>query len=149
MAHFTLTVDPANGPVITAYVTVTPPRQDVEGASEQPVPNGVAVRAVVDTGASCSCVDPTVIAALRLTPTSVISVFTPSTGAEPHFTPQYDVSVVVPAGSADQPPLVISSVPVVSSDLASHGLSALIGRDILRDCILHYNGSTGWFTLAF
>ncbi|HWK88868.1 MAG TPA: aspartyl protease family protein, partial [Longimicrobium sp.] len=93
MAHFTLSTDPANGPVVHAFVAVSPPRHDALVAAGQPVPTGVAVRALVDTGASCTCLDPSVISTLRLTPTGSVSVHTPSTGAAPHVTEQFDVSV--------------------------------------------------------
>jgi hypothetical protein len=41
------------------------------------------------------------------------------------------------------------AVPVIAADLAIQGIHALIGRDVLQDCILIYNGTVGEFTLAF
>jgi hypothetical protein len=39
---------------------------------------------------------------------------------------------------------------VIAADLLqAQGIHALIGRDILMQCVLHYNGTTGTFTLAF
>jgi hypothetical protein len=29
------------------------------------------------------------------------------------------------------------------------GLQGLIGRDVLEHCLLHYNGSIGYFTLGY
>jgi len=42
------------------------------------------------------------------------------------------------------------TIPVVATDLlVQHGFHALIGRDVLGECVLVYNGSMGLFTLAF
>jgi hypothetical protein len=37
----------------------------------------------------------------------------------------------------------------MAADLSVQGIDALIGRDVLRDCIFIYNGSVGLFTIAF
>ena len=119
-------------------------------AAKQPVPDLVKIRALVDTGASCTCVDPSVLSALGLTPTGSAMMVTPSTGSTPHQTDQYDVALVIGASSASQPPLVVPTLAVVASELLSRqGFHALIGRDVLRRCILNYNGSSGFFTLAY
>lgn len=149
MAQFTLPLDPANGPVLTAFVGVSLARRDALMTAGRTIPTGVTIRALIDTGASSSCIDPGILASLELTPTGSVTVHTPSTGPEPHTAEQYDVSIIVPGTGSHHAPLVIPAVPVLSASLALQGIDALIGRDILRDCILIYNGSLGLFTLAF
>lgn len=78
-----------------------------------------------------------------------MTVHTPTTGSEAHSAEQYDVSIIVPGTGAQHAPLVIPAAPVLSASLTRQGIDALIGRDILRDCILIYNGTLGLFTLAF
>ncbi len=147
MAHFTLQSSP-NGPILNALVAVSQARATALTAAGREVPNAVPVFALVDTGASCTCVDPSVLENLRLTPTGNVSVNTPSTGATPHSADQYDVALIIPA--ANGPALVFQTIPVVSSDLfQAQGFHALIGRDILNRCVLVYNGNMGQFTLAF
>lgn len=74
---------------------------------------------------------------------------TPSTGADPVDAAQYDVSLAIPAGPG-QPALIFETVPVVASELLeAQGIHALIGRDILGRCVLHYNGAMGIFTVAY
>ena len=46
-------------------------------------------------------------------------------------------------------PLYIGTVGVIAVQLKYQGIDALIGRDILSQCILQYNGSMGQFSLAF
>ena len=106
MSHFTLPVS-AGGPILDAFVGVSAARQMALEAVGQPVPALVRIRALVDAGATATCIDPTV-------------------------------------------PATLPTIPVAAVDLLlSQGFHALIGRDILRNCVFHYNGSTGLFTLAF
>lgn len=149
MAQFTIPLDPANGPVLTVFVGVSLARRDALMTAGREIPAGAPIRALVDSGASSSCVDPGILASLGLTPTGSVTVHTPSTGSAPHTAEQYDVSIIVPGTGSHHSPLVIPAVPVLSAHLALQGIDALIGRDILRDCILIYSGSLGQFTLAF
>lgn len=151
MAHFTLQVG-ANGPVLDAFIGVSGPRLAALTAASQPVPSPVPIRALVDTGASCTCIDPSVLQSLGLQPTGTVSVNTPSTGATPHTADQYDVGLVIPPGNIPPgaQPLHFPTIPVVAAELlAGQGFHALIGRDILDQCVLIYNGGIGAFTLAF
>jgi hypothetical protein len=150
VSHFTLQLDPG-GPILQALVTVSNPRRDALVQAGQPVPLPVPIRALVDTGASCTCVDPAVLRdGLRLTPTGSVPINTPTTGATPHNADQYDIALIIPPATAEEPPLIFQTIPVVSSSLLhSQGFHALIGRDILKQCILIYNGSVGTFSLAY
>lgn len=125
-------------------------RREALTEAGEPIPTAVRVRALVDTGASCTCVDPSIIQQLDLTPTGSVPVHTPSSGDSPPTKNQYDVSLGIPGATEDHLPLVLQTIPVVEADLlASQGFAVLIGRDILKDCILVYNGQMGFFTLAF
>ena len=119
-------------------------------ASKLPVPNPLQIRALVDTGASGTCIDPSVLIALGLTPTGSVQVNTPSTGGMPHTAAQYDIAVIVPPANPSHPALMLPSVPVIASELLQlQGFHALIGRDVLSDCVLHHNGTMRLFTLAY
>jgi hypothetical protein len=101
----------------------------------------------VDTGASCTCLDPSVLTALNLTPTGRVNINTPSTGTMPHEADQYDIGMIIPWQGG---PLVLPTIPAVSSELlAVQGFHALIGRDILARCFFAYNGGISAFTLAY
>lgn len=151
MPHFTLALSPG-GPIVNAVVGVSDARRAALSAANQPIPEFVAIRALVDTGASCTCIDPTALASLALPATGTVSMLTPSTGATPHSMDQFDVSIVIPSVQG-QPALVFPTIPVVASSVAAQGIQALFGRDILSSCVLVYNGgapgAAGLFTLAF
>jgi hypothetical protein len=137
------------GPLLNAIIGVSKPRSDALVKAGQPVPSAIAIRALVDTGASGSCVDPWVLKKLELTPTGSVDVLTPSTGPVAHKAEQYDISLSVPPAVAGHVSLFLPVLPVICSDLAVQGIAALIGRDILQSCVLVYNGSHSTFTLAF
>ncbi|MGH9385441.1 MAG: aspartyl protease family protein [Vicinamibacterales bacterium] len=147
MSHFTLQVSPS-GPIVDAIVGVSLPRRNALLAANQQVPNTVSIRGLLDTGASGTAVDPSVLTALGLTPTGTILVNTPTTGANPVSVDQYDVAFIIP-GPPKGSPLLSLTLPVVASELLiPQGFHALIGRDILSQCVFVYNGS-GFFTLGY
>jgi hypothetical protein len=147
VAHFTLQVA-ANGPILSALVTVSEARAAALNAVSQQIPPAVPIRALVDTGASCTCIDPSVLVALSLTPTGSVNISTPSTGSAPHSADQYDVGFAIPNGGGL--PFFLRTMPVIASELLNpQGFHALLGRDVLQHCVFVYNGDMGFFTLAF
>jgi predicted aspartyl protease len=114
-----------------------------------PIPAQQFIRALVDTGAGFTSIDPRVLVSLGLTPTGTIDIVTPSTGQGVHTTDTYDVDFTIGAGPQDTP-LVIPNLRIAASELfLQQGIHALIGRDILQRCILIYNGTTNFFCLSF
>jgi hypothetical protein len=117
-------------------------------AARQSIPQVLLVRGLIDTGASCTCVDPVVLKSLNLKPTGSTSVHTPSTGGAPQSAATFDVGIVIPCiGSV---PFILSTIEVIESQLfLSQGFHALIGRDVLSQCHFTYNGLGGYFNLAY
>lgn len=148
MSHFTLTAPSQTGPMLDMVVSASMPRLMALQAAGQPSPPIQNIRALIDTGASCTCIDPTVLVALGIQPTGKTLVITPSTGATPVDADTYDVCIVIPA-SGNQQPLVKAVISVCATELIHQGYHALLGRDILKDCHFTYNGSAEFFTLAY
>ena len=149
MPYFTRQVAPNGSLILSAYIGVSQARRHALTLAGQAVPNAIAVQGLVDTGASCSCVDPSVLSQLSLSPTGSAPVSTPTTGSQPAMADQYDVSIWIP-GSTGQLPLIHPTVPILCAELLdAQGFHALIGRDILQGCLLNYDGKTGIFTLAY
>ncbi len=147
MPHFTSTL--TNGsPIIDIIVGASAPRFAALQKAGLTAPSPQTVRGLIDTGASCTCIDPQVFSTLGLQPTGSAPVFTPSTGAVAVQQALYDVSVMISNGNRSS--LIIPSLPVLESELLlGQGFHVLVGRDILSQCILIYDGSSGLFTLSY
>jgi hypothetical protein len=135
-----------DGPFIDLLVGVSQPRQQALAKSKLPIAAPVRVRGLIDTGASCTCIDPEVIQQLGLVATGTTSIITPSTGDQAHTCLQYDVSLFL-----SHPELAyrFAALPVIESRLKHQGIMALIGRDVLCRCLFVYDGRRGSFSLAF
>lgn len=147
MPHFSLTQSPV-GPLIHVYIGVSAPRLLALQKAGQEIPNAPLVKALVDTGASHCVVDSTIPALLGLSPRRIAQTITPSTGAVPHKCLTYDVSIHVPLGAATA---LFSKTAweVTSLELKHQGFEMILGRDIMADGLLVYDGKTGIFTMAF
>lgn len=138
----------ADGPMVMAFVSISLGRHKALTEGAQPLPQPVKIHALIDTGASCTCVDPQVLTDLGLSPTGSTPVVT--VGGTPEDRDQYDVGLAIPGASQDDAFLVFHTIPVIAAPLfAVQGFHALIGRDILGRCVLNYNGSLQQFTLAY
>jgi len=134
--------------MVLAFIGPSEERRKALTAAGQPLPPPVSIRALVDTGASNTCVDPTVLTDLGLSPTGRTTVLT--AGGAPEDRDQYDVWLAIPGSDRTAPPLLIPTIAVIATPLLDlQGFHALIGRDILERCLLHYNGSLKTFTLAY
>jgi hypothetical protein len=145
MPHVTLQIA-SGGPLIDILVGVSEAREEALLRVGQVVPTPVRIRGLIDTGASCTCIDPSALQSLGLTPTGSTPMLTPSTGATAHNADQYDVSLVLLHPNLN---LTFPEVAIVESELSIQGIQALIGRDVLQGCLFIYDGQTGIFTLAF
>ena len=106
------------------------------------VPAPVSGQALIDTGASISAVDASVIQSLGVQPVGVVKVNTPSGSANQN---QYPVQFVFPGTNLPS----LEGTHAIGSVLKSQGILALIGRDVLSRFVLVYNGPGGFITLAF
>jgi hypothetical protein len=147
--YFTRQVAPNGNLILVASVGVSQARRQALIAASQPVPNLIIVQALVDTGASCTCIDPFVLGQLNLSPTGITTVNTPSTGTLPATANQYDVAIMIQT-APNLPLLIFQNMPVLESQLLiQQGFHMLLGRDILRSCLLLYDGMNGLFSLAY
>jgi hypothetical protein len=149
LPYFTLQFS-QGAPIVTAFVGVSLARRNALTASHQPVPQPQQIIALIDTGASGTCVDPSVLQALGLSPTGIVPVCTPTTGTAPQNMPQFDILLLIPGASASHVPLVVPTLAVLGSALhVAQGIHALIGRDVLSRCLMTYDGTSGFFSIAY
>ena len=146
MPYITSQLGSGGAPLIDLMVSVSEPRQAALIAAGLPVAPPVTVRGLIDTGASGTCIDNTVLASLSLNPTGKTLIHTPSTAGTAHTVNQFDVSLIFPLPRLNWR---IKALAVMESHLRNQGIQALIGRDVLNDAIFTYNGASQIFTLGF
>jgi predicted aspartyl protease len=145
--HFTLQFQ-AGGPLLQLFVGTSGPRQQALQQAGQTIPQPVLITALVDTGASTTAIDPSVVQALGLQPTGSMLILTPSTGSTPVQANTYDVALVIPLGASAMT-FTIHALQIFESTLSVQGIKALIGRDVLSNCLLVYDGRSNFFSIAF
>jgi hypothetical protein len=134
------------GPFID-LTAMTPPKyvQQLRKAG-RPVPSPATIRALIDTGASASALDVTIVSRLGLTVTGRTLVHGSTSGDDYEERDLYAVSLYL----GSQPGEVAEyTVNAVATHLASEGFFALIGWDILSKCVLVCDGPAKAFTLQY
>jgi len=131
----------AIGPQLDVEVHVPDALASILTQQGKPIPKPVAGKALIDTGASITAVDGSIIQSLGVQPVGVATVHTPSGSAQQN---QYPVKFMFPGSGL--PPLIASQA--IGSVLQSQGIVALIGRDSLSSVVFVYNGGAGMITLA-
>jgi hypothetical protein len=135
------------GPVLPVEIAVPTALSSFLSARNQQIPAPVAGFALIDTGATRSCVDSQVISSLGVNPIGITSLGTARGRSQHHL---YPAKFNFPAMKGFE----IEFGSVVGVDLSGQGagkmqIIALIGRDVLSRCILIYHGPKGSFSLAF
>ena len=107
----------------------------------------LTVNALVDTGASRSHIDIRKLDELDLVAAGEDDVHTASTGEVPEKMDRYFVGL---SFLGDKPGLIARNLLVCGSDkLAGLRVDMLLGRDVLKTCLLVYDGGNNRFSLAY
>lgn len=135
-----------SGPMFDVSIGVTGHRAEALVREKKLVPDALSVRSLIDTGASCTAIDLSVAEALQLKPTGTSNIFTPSTGTDGHLANAYDVAMTFKIDNYNKR---FSHIEVVEGKFHGRTHKALIGRDILEQVLLMYDGPLKLLTLAF
>ncbi len=134
-----------DGPIVDVAIGVSTAREQALKNAGQQVPARVVLRALVDTGASTTCVNTAVIAPLGLQITGNMQMLSASTGSSPVTYPQYDASLVILHGLS----MLFDPVGITACPPFHPSFQVLFGRDLLSKCLLIYDGISGNISLAF
>jgi predicted aspartyl protease len=128
------------GPVIQVTVGLAQPFAQQLLQQGQAVPNPTPGWALIDTGASTTCVDDASARAMGLPAVDVAQMTSASHQAVQQNI--YPIHVVIVG------PTIEIDGRAMGAALAPQGIVALIGRDILQYFALFYNGTSGQITLS-
>jgi predicted aspartyl protease len=106
-----------------------------------------AIRMLVDTGASHTSIDQTVLQTMNLQPTGSIGMLTPSTKGVAVQAMTYDVDLIIFGHNTISK--AFNNHSVSECHVAAQGILGLIGRDILAEGLLSYSGPGRHFYLSF
>lgn len=129
------------GPICTVKVGVSSVLSEVLASQAGKMPSPLEVTALIDTGASGTCIKPEIVKSLGLVPRGVTQIATPSTKAHPCDV--YDVSLQFPNG------VTVSTIQVIETPLEGQNIQCLIGRDVLTQGVFVYIGYVNTFSLSF
>jgi predicted aspartyl protease len=130
----------ALGPLVDMKVWVgTPVEQAIRKAGGK-VPDPVPCKRMIDTGATGSVIQPTLVQQLGLQPIGVVNISTPSSESIPCY--QYSVRLIFPNN-------VIVEAIAIQAPLKGQQIHCLVGRDVLAHGVLVYTGYINQFTLSF
>ena len=131
----------ANGIRVNVAIGVDEATANALRALGQPVPNPVSSQALIDTGASMLSIDRSISQALSLSRRGIV---TSHTANGPRQCNLYAVSLIFPASSLRSYNLMRAA----EVDLSTQPFKCLIGRDVLGNMHVHYNGQTGAASIA-
>ena len=135
-----------DGLIVTVGIALSTARAEaLKRAGGTPVAP-IWVTALLDTGASCSVIDSSVVRSLNLIQAGTVEGHTPSPAEAPQTFNLYDVCL---AFAKPQVKIMSLNLPVAEARLVEQGFLALIGRDVLQHCLLVYNGPLKSFSLSF
>lgn len=133
------------GPFLEVFVSIPQALAEFYTKENIPTPSPISGIALIDTGASKSCVHGPIMRELKVSPINTATTYT-AAGSVIHSL--YPAHFTFPA-----PKIEIDFASVVGVDLSGQTIGgkqliALIGRDVLAMGMLVYNGSTGSYSLA-
>jgi predicted aspartyl protease len=97
--------------------------------------------ALVDTGASVSCIDSQVAIDLGLPVVGTVKMA--SASHDNHTTNVYPIQITLQGA-----PVSFGAPRAMGASLAAQDYIAIIGRDVLSVCTMFYNGHAGQITLS-
>jgi predicted aspartyl protease len=131
----------ATGPMVNVQIEVPQALSGQLASASQPVPSPVTGLALIDTGATMTAVDSSVVTSLGINPVGVVPV---GTAGGPTKQPVYPIRLQIQGVG-----LVMNFSRVTGAPLQGMGLVALLGRDVLARMILIYDGPSSEYTIGF
>jgi hypothetical protein len=137
------------GALFNIEIQLHPALAQALAQQNQPIPAGLPGMAMIDTGASGTCVHEPILQQLGINPVGVVQGLT---AAGPVQQSLYPARLVFPATgwTFDVPNVVgVNLAGQVAQIVPPQPIIALLGRDLLTAWTLTWNGPGGFWTVAF
>lgn len=134
------------GPVISVEIAIPTPLAEVLTKTNKPLPQPKAGLALIDTGATRSCVDDDVIRSLGVNPVGAAKIHNSNGEQEVNMFPAHFRFPSIKDFEIDFTSAI--GVNINAQRIGNQPIIALIGRDILSRCVFIYNGPLGLYTLT-
>ena len=133
------------GPLLQVQVEVPQALAAYLSGQGQPIPAPQSGWALIDTGATRTCVDKDVLTKLGVKPTGTVKTGTAAGQVEQLL---YPAKLNFPVAGFQIEFGSVIAVDLRGQTIAGANVVVLVGRDVLARCLLVYNGSAGMFSLA-
>ena len=134
------------GAILPAEVAIPKALSDLLTAKKQSIPPAIQGVALIDTGATKSCVDHSVLSGLGIKPIGLVKIGTAKGATQCQLFPARlsfpSLRLVVDFSS-------MAGVNLRGQVIQGTPLIALVGRDVLSRCLFIYSGSQGYYTLTY
>lgn len=139
---------PTSGALLDVHVGLSDLRRRALQRQGLAVPPLVRTSLLVDTGASMTLLDETMMRGLQLAPTGFTSFHSSSTGGVAERCNVYDVGLVL-GGIATPDSFPIDPLPVMATSFINQPFEGLLGRDVLTRLQMAWNGPSRRLTLSY
>ncbi len=133
------------GPFLEVSVSVPQALAEFNTKNNIPIPSPITGIALIDTGASKSCVHASIMKQLQVSP---IGVATSGSAAGQFTHSLFPAHFTFPVAKIEIDFTSVVGVDLIGQTIGGNQLIALIGRDVLSMGLFVYNGSNGSYTLA-
>jgi len=135
------------GPVLNVEVSIPTALAEKLTNESKPIPQPKTGWALIDTGATHSCVDDDVISQLGVNPIRRAKIHGSAGIHEVNVFPSHLRFPAIPNFEIDFAATL--GVNIQAQQFNNQPIIALLGRDVLAKCVFIYNGPLGMYTLAF
>jgi hypothetical protein len=138
-----------NGLLVEGHVWLSPQRREAMFRKGLDVRPRIPVTLIIDTGADSTMLSTQLIRSLGLeVPINQTKVLTSGSRGVPEHCDIFDVELEI-QGAANQASWRLPPLEVLARPLENQGTDGMIGRDVLKLGILHYDGPHNTFSLTY
>lgn len=133
------------GPLLGVEVAIPKELADLLTSETKVIPSPKAGYALIDTGATRSGVDHSIITEMGVQPVGIAKILTAGGGVEQNLFPAH---FRFPGENIEIDFSSVLGVNLKGQNVNGHPIIVLLGRDILSKFIFIYNGPGGFFSIA-